>query len=40
MPSEDLLVEASRVGLAAATDDIREGTRAFVAKRKPKFKGR
>ena len=40
MPYELLLVEASLFGLAAATDDMREGTRAFVAKRKPEFKNR
>jgi enoyl-CoA hydratase/carnithine racemase len=40
MPYEHLLVEALRFGLAAATDDMREGTRAFVATRKPGFKGR
>jgi len=40
MPFEHLLVEASLVGLAAATDDMREGTRAFVAKRKTELKGR
>jgi 1,4-dihydroxy-2-naphthoyl-CoA synthase len=40
MPSEHLFVEASRLRLAAATDDMREGTRAFVAKRKPEFKNR
>jgi hypothetical protein len=28
------------LGLAAATDDMRDGARAFVAKRKPEFKGR
>jgi hypothetical protein len=37
MPYEPLLVEAS---VFAAADDMREGTRAFVAKRTPAFKGR
>ncbi len=31
--------EATLFGLAAATDDMREGTRAFLDKRKPIFKG-
>ena len=31
--------EATLFGLAAATDDMREGTRAFLDKRKPTFKG-
>jgi enoyl-CoA hydratase len=33
-------IEATYFGLAAATDDMREGTRAFVEKRKPEFQGR
>ena len=31
--------EAALFGLAAATDDMGEGTRAFLKKRKPEFKG-
>jgi enoyl-CoA hydratase len=32
--------EAALFGLVAATDDMKEGTRAFLEKRKPAFKGR
>jgi enoyl-CoA hydratase len=32
--------EATLFGLVASTDDMREGTRAFLDKRKPDFKGR
>lgn len=32
--------EATLFGLAAATDDAKEGTRAFLEKRKPVFRGR
>jgi enoyl-CoA hydratase len=32
--------EATLFGLVAATDDMREGTRAFLEKRKAEFKGR
>jgi enoyl-CoA hydratase len=35
-----LAVEASLFGLAASTDDMREGTAAFLAKRRPEFRGR
>ena len=33
-------LEATLFGLVAATDDMREGTRAFLEKRKAEFKGR
>jgi enoyl-CoA hydratase len=32
--------EAALFGLVMATDDMREGTTAFLEKRKPAFKGR
>jgi enoyl-CoA hydratase len=32
--------EATLFGLVSATDDMREGTRAFLEKRKPNFTGR
>jgi len=37
---EALRLEASLFGLCFATDDMREGTRAFIEKRKPRFPGR
>jgi enoyl-CoA hydratase len=36
---EALLLEATYFGLLSATEDMHEGTRAFVEKRKPGFKG-
>jgi enoyl-CoA hydratase len=33
-------LEASLFGLVASTDDMREGTRAFLEKRRAEFKGR
>jgi enoyl-CoA hydratase len=32
--------EATLFGLIATTEDMREGTRAFLEKRKPAFQGR
>jgi enoyl-CoA hydratase len=34
-----LLLEANHFGLLSGTDDMREGTRAFIEKRKAVFKG-
>ena len=36
---EALLLEANQFGLLSATADMREGTKAFVEKRKPVFRG-
>jgi enoyl-CoA hydratase/carnithine racemase len=38
--SEGLQLEASYFGLCAATEDMREGTSAFLEKRAPQFSGR
>ena len=38
--TEACVFEASLFGLLAATDDMREGTRAFLEKRKPVFTGK
>lgn len=38
--AEGLVHEASLFGMCFATEDMREGTQAFVEKRKPHFKGR
>jgi len=37
---EGLLLEASYFGLCAATEDKKEGTAAFLEKRRPQFQGR
>ena len=38
--ADGLALEARLFGLAAATDDMREGVRAFLEKRQPSFTGR
>jgi enoyl-CoA hydratase len=41
LPQEEgLFLEATLFGLSCATDDMREGTRAFLEKRKAEFKGK
>jgi enoyl-CoA hydratase len=41
MPFPDACIfEATLFGLVASTDDMREGTRAFLEKRKADFKGK
>jgi len=41
MPQEDgLFLEAALFGLCCATEDMREGTRAFIEKRPAQFKGK
>ena len=37
--AEGLSMEAALFGLSCATSDMREGTRAFLEKRKPRFQG-
>jgi len=38
--ADGCVLEATLFGLVASTDDMREGTRAFVEKRKATFTGR
>jgi enoyl-CoA hydratase len=38
--SEGLLIEASLFGICVGSEDKKEGTSAFLAKRAPKFQGR
>ena len=41
MPQEEgLFLEATLFGVACATEDMREGTKAFLEKRPAQFKGK
>ena len=37
---EGLILEANHFAILAATDDMREGTKAFLEKRAPAFRGK